>query len=98
MVFTIHQHELATGVYVFPSPHPEPLSQVPPHSILLDCLRALALGALLQPSNLLALAIYFTYDNVYILMLFSQIIPPSPSRTECKSLFFISVTLLLSHI
>ena len=31
-------------------------------------------------------------------MLFSQIIPPSPSPTESKSLFFISVSLLLSHI
>ena len=92
MVFTIQKHELATGIYVFPSPNPEPLSQVPPHSILLDCLRALALGALLQPSNLLALAIYFTYDNVYILMLFSQIIPPSPSPTESKSLFFTSIS------
>ena len=31
-------------------------------------------------------------------MLFSQIIPPSPSPTESKSLFFTSVSLLLSHI
>ena len=31
-------------------------------------------------------------------MLFSQIIPPSPSATESKSLFFISVSLLLSRI
>ena len=44
------------------------------------------------------LAIYFTYDNIYVSMLFSQIIPPSPSPTESKSLFFTSVSLLLSHI
>ena len=31
-------------------------------------------------------------------MLFSQIIPPSPSPTESKSLFFTSVSLLLSCI
>ena len=31
-------------------------------------------------------------------MPFSQIIPPSPSSTESKSLFYTSVSLLLSHI
>ena len=31
-------------------------------------------------------------------MLFSHITPPLPSRTESKSLFFTSVSLLLSHI
>ena len=31
-------------------------------------------------------------------MPFSQIIPPSPSATESKRLFYTSVSLLLSHI
>ena len=44
------------------------------------------------------LVIYFTYGNLHVPMLFSQIIPPSPSPTESKKLFFISVSLLLSHI
>ena len=44
------------------------------------------------------LAIYFTYDNIHVSMLFSQIIPPSPSPTESKSLFFTSVSLLLLRI
>ena len=39
------------------------------------------------------LVIYFTYDNKHVSMFFSQIITPSPSATECKSLFFISVSL-----
>ena len=46
----------------------------------------------------LGLVIYFTYGNICVSMLFSQIIPPLPSPTESKSLFFISVSLLLSRI
>ena len=44
------------------------------------------------------LVIYFTYDNIHVSMLFSQIIPPLLSPTESKSLFFTSVSLLLSRI
>ena len=42
----------------------------------------------------LPLALYFTYDNVQVSMLFTQIIPPSPSPIVSKSLF-ISVSPLL---
>ena len=70
--------------------HPEPPSNLPLHHIPLGCPRAQALGALLY-----ALVIYFTYGNVHVAILFSQIIPPSPSPTESKSLFFISVSPLL---
>ena len=37
------------------------------------------------------LVICFTYDNIHVSMLFSQIIPPSPSPTESKRLFYTSV-------
>ena len=43
------------------------------------------------------LVICFTYDNIHVSMLFSQIILPSPSPTESKRLFYTSVSLLLSR-
>ena len=46
------------------------------------------------------LAIRFTYDNICVSMLFSQIIPPLPSPAESKRLFYTetSVSLLRSCI
>ena len=46
----------------------------------------------------LGLVIYITYGNIRVSVPFSQIIPPSPFPAESKSLFFISVSLLLSCI
>jgi len=62
-------------------PHPPGLSQSTGFECCVSCIE-------------LALVISFTYGNIYVPILFSQIILPSPSPTESKSLFFTSVSLV----
>ena len=70
-------------------PHPDPPSHLPLHPIPLGLPSAppRALVSCIQPG----LVICFTLDNIHVLMLFSRNIPPSPSPTESKSLFCISI-------
>ena len=77
--------------------NPEPPSHHPPHIISLGHPSAPAPSILYPVSNL---DWWFnSYMIVYMLEFpFSQIIPPSPSPTESKSLFYTSVSLLLSRI
>ena len=77
------------GLHVFPilSPHPIPL----------DHPSAPALSTLSHASNLDWR--FVSYVILYMFsMSFSQIIPPSPSPTESKRLFYTSVSLLLSRM
>ena len=92
VVFTIHWHESAMGVHV--SPILNPLPSPSHHSALSQCTGFECPVSCIK----IGLVIYFTFGNTQVSMLFSQIIPHSPSPTESKSLFFTSVSLLLSHI
>ena len=94
--FAIH-HESATGIHMFPilnrpllppSPfHPSGSSQCTSPKHLVSCIEH-------------RLAIHLLHDRIHVSMPFSQIIPPSPSPSpsESKSLFYTSVSLLLSCI
>ena len=87
-VFAIYQHESA-WVHMCPlTLNPPPISGLS-WSTGFEC-----------PASCikLGLVIYFSYGNIHVSMLSSHIIPPAPSLKESKSLFFTSVSLLLSHV
>ena len=91
--FAIHQHESAKGVHMFPILNPLP-PRFPFHpSGSSQCTNPKHPVSCIKPG----LAIPFTYDNIHVSMPFSKIIPPSPSPTESKRLFYTSGSLLLSR-
>ena len=93
--FAIHQHESATGVHVFlilnlPLPPPSPYHP----SGSSPCTSPKHPVSCIEPG----LAIHFLYGTIHVSMPFSQIIPPSPSPTESKRLFYrCRVTFVVSY-
>ena len=79
MVFARHQQKSAPALL-------NPCSHLPPHPIPLGCPRAQALDSLHHTSNFHRLSVLHMVMHMFQL-LFSPIIPPSPSPTESKSLF-----------
>ena len=94
MVFALHSHESAMGIHVFPILNPLPPPSLPYPSGFSQNTDFEYPASHIEP----ALVIYFKYGDIHASMLFSQITPPLPSRTEFKSLFFTSVSFLLSCI
>ena len=92
--FAILWHESAMDLHVFPTLNPPPTSLPIPSLWVIPVHQPWALASCIQPG----LVICFTLDNIHVLMLFSQIISPSPSPIESKSLFYISVSLFLSCV
>ena len=89
--FVIHWNESAMGLHVFPIPIPPPTS-LSTHSLeVFPVHQVRARVSCIQPG----LVICFTLDNICVSMLFSWNIPPSPSPTESKRLFYKSVSLFL---
>ena len=81
-------------LHVFHILNPPPTSLPIPSLWVIPVHKPQALVSCIQPG----LVIHFTLDNIHVSMLFSQIIPPSPSPIESKSLFYTSVSLFLSCI
>ena len=80
VVFAIYWHESAIGVMCPSSgiPLPPPSPSHPSESS--QCTSPDCPVSCIEPG----LAIYFTYGNIHVSMLFSLIIPPLPSPTESK--------------
>ena len=91
MDFVIHWNETAMGLHEFPIPIPPPTSLSARSLWVFPVHQAGALISCIQPG----LVICFTLDNIHVSMLFSWNIPPSPSPTESKRLFYTSMSLFL---
>ena len=94
MGFAIYQHESTTDIYVFPILNPPPSSLPIPSLWVIPVHQPQASSILYQ----IWTGDCFIYDIIHVSMPFSKIIPPSPSPTEFKRLFYTSASLLLSHI
>ena len=74
-------------------PHPEPPSPSHPSGSS-QCTSPEHPVSCIKPG----LVVCFTDDNIHVSMLFSQIIPPSPSPRVQKSVLYICVSFAVSHI
>ena len=93
--FAMHWHGSAMGVHLFPILSPRFLPPSPSHpSGSSQCTSPEHPISYIEPG----LLIHFTYDNIHVSMPFSQIIPPSPSPTESKSVLYICVSFAVLYL
>ena len=90
--FVIHWNETAMGLHVFPILIPPPTSLSTRSLQVFPVHQVRALVSCIQPG----LVICFTLGNIHVSMLFSWNIPPLPSPTESKRLFYKSVSFFFS--
>ena len=93
--FAIHQHESTMGVHMFPILNPYPTSLPIPSLCVIPVHQPWASCIMHRTWTSNSFHIYYI---IHVSMPFSKIIPPSPSPTESKRLFYTSVSLLLSRI
>ena len=94
MVFVIHWHESALDIHVFPILIPPSTSLSTQSLWVFPVHQVQTLVSCIKPG----LVICFTLDNIHASMLFSWNVPPSPSPTESKSLFYTCVSFSVLHI
>ena len=92
--FAIHWHESTTGVHEFPTLNPLPPPSPYHPSGSSQCTSPKHPAPCIESR----LVICSLYDIIHFSMPFSQIIPLSTSPIESKTLFYTSVSLLLSRI
>ena len=84
LVSVIQQRESVTGIHISPTSGTSLASPTPSHLTSLSQSTGFELPV---SYSKFPLAIYFIYGNVYVSMLLSQCVPPSPSLAVSRSLF-----------